>query len=89
MTQPVTRITVTLLNALLAAIEDAVRPAFERSRSAFVAKTVRQALASIENAEIDAALVAMATDAEYQREALRIAAELEQASWETLQLPAP
>lgn len=85
----VTRITVALSNALLAAIDDAVRMGVVRSRSAFVAEAVRQALASIESAEIDAAFAAMAVDEEYQREALEIATEFERASLEALQLPTP
>lgn len=85
----VTRITVTLPNALLAVIDDAVRMGTASSRDAFIVEAVRQALAAIENAEIDAAFAAMATDEEYQREALHIATEFEHASWEALQFPTP
>jgi hypothetical protein len=59
------------------------------SRSAFVAAAMRQALAAIKRAENDDAFAAMATDGDYQREALQFAAELERASWEALQRPTP
>ncbi|HKS69216.1 MAG TPA: hypothetical protein VJQ45_02265, partial [Ktedonobacterales bacterium] len=71
---------VTLPNALLTAIDDAVRTGAARSRDAFIVEAARQALAAIENAETDAAFTLMATDEEYQREALHIAAEFERAS---------
>lgn len=66
-----------------------MREGKSRSRNAFVARAVRQALVVIENAEIDAAFAALATDDGYQREALRITAEFERARWETLALDLP
>lgn len=85
MAHEVTRTTLALPDDLLAGIDRAVHEGKSRSRNAFVAEAVRQALASIENAEIDAAFAAMAVDEEYQREALEIAGEFEHASWEALQ----
>lgn len=85
MANKITRTTLALPDDLLASIDRAVHEGKSRSRNAFVAEAVRQALAAIENAEIDAAFAAMATDDDYQREALRIAGEFEHASWEALQ----
>ncbi|HEX6817149.1 MAG TPA: ribbon-helix-helix domain-containing protein [Ktedonobacterales bacterium] len=89
MAHDIRRITVTLPSPLLTAIDDAVRSGVARSRCAFVTDAVRQALAAIKHAEIDAAFAAMATDEAYQREALQIAAEFERASWDALQRPTP
>lgn len=89
MARKVKRFTVTLPDALLMAIDGAVRTGAARSRNAFVAGAVRQAIVAIESVEIDAAFAAMATDEDYQREALQIAGEFERASWEALQLPTP
>lgn len=84
MANNITRTTLALPDDLLASIDRVVHEGKSRSRNAFVAEAVRQALVAIENAEIDAAFAAMATDDEYQREALRIAGEFEHASWEAL-----
>jgi metal-responsive CopG/Arc/MetJ family transcriptional regulator len=85
MAHNMTRTTLALPDDLLAGIDRVVQEGKSRSRNAFVAEAVRQALAVIENAEIDAAFAAMASDDEYQREALRIAGEFEHAGWEALQ----
>lgn len=85
MADAITRTTLALPDELLAGIDRVVREGKSRSRNAFVADAVRQALAAIQRAEIDAAFAAMATDEEYQREALQIASEFERASWEALQ----
>lgn len=84
MAHDVTRTTLALPDDLLAGIDRVVHEGKSRSRNAFVAEAVRQALAAIENTEIDAAFAAMATDEEYQREALQITGEFEHASWEAL-----
>lgn len=80
------RTTLTLPADLLEATDQAVREGKARSRNAFVAEAIRDALWAQQRAEIDADLAEMATDVEYQREAAQIMAECAGADRESGQL---
>lgn len=71
------RTTITLPNELL--------EGKAKNRNEFVAQALRRELAKIKRAEIDAALVEMAQDPDYQTEVLKMEAEFASAQWEALQ----
>lgn len=80
------RTTITLPAELLAATDEAVSQGKARSRNEFVAQALLHELETLKRAEIDAALVEMAQDREYQAQVLKMEAEFAVASWEALQL---
>ncbi|MDR9894841.1 ribbon-helix-helix protein, CopG family [Aetokthonos hydrillicola Thurmond2011] len=80
------RTTLTLPKELLEATDKAVREGKAKSRNDFVALALRRELAAMKRAEIDAALMEMATDPDYQAEVLKLEAEFATAEWEALQL---
>ena len=80
------RTTIALPAALLAAIDKAVSQGKAKSRNEFVAQALRHELEAIERSEINAALVEMTQDPDYQAEVLKIEAEFAAATWEALQL---
>ena len=80
------RTTITLPAELLAATDKAVSQGKAKSRNEFVAQALLHELEALKRAEIDAALMEMAQDPEYQAEVLQMEAEFAVASWEALQL---
>ncbi len=80
------RTTITLPAELLAATDKAVSQGKAKSRNEFVAQALLHELEALKRAEIDAALIEMAKDPEYQAQVLQMEAEFAVASWEALQL---
>jgi metal-responsive CopG/Arc/MetJ family transcriptional regulator len=80
------RTTITLPAELLAATDKAVSQGKAKSRNEFVAQALLHELEAIKRAEIDAALMEMAQNPEYQAQVLQMEAEFAVASWEALQL---
>ena len=85
---PVARIrtTVAIAEDVLAAVDDAIQEGLARSRNEFLETALKNQLAASRRAAIDAAFARMAEDADYQQEALEIAAEFESADRESLEL---
>lgn len=81
-----TRTTLTLPIQLLEATDLMVKSGKVKSRNEFVAQALRKELAAQRRSEIDAAFAEMASDSEYQAEALQVDREFTAASWEALQL---
>ncbi len=67
-------------------MDEAVKRGLAHSRSELLADAVRLELARLERERVDAEFAAMATDSSYRREAVRLAAELDGASWEALSM---
>lgn len=86
MEQQTVRTTLTLPKDLLEAADKAVQAGKAKSRNEFVARALRRELAAQKRAEIDAALVEMASDVEYQTEILQMETEFAPAQWEALKL---
>jgi metal-responsive CopG/Arc/MetJ family transcriptional regulator len=80
------RTTITLPAELLAATDKAVSQGKAKSRNEFVAQALLHELEALKRAEIDAALMEMAQDPEYQVQVLQMEAEFAAASWEALQV---
>ncbi|HEY9904435.1 MAG TPA: ribbon-helix-helix domain-containing protein [Candidatus Sericytochromatia bacterium] len=80
------RTTITLPAELLAATDMAISQGKAKSRNEFVAQALLHELEALKRAEIDAALMEMAQNPEYQAEVLQMEAEFAVASWEALQL---
>ena len=80
------RTTITLPAELLAATDKAVNQRKAKSRNEFVAQALLHELEALKRAEIDAALIEMAQNSEYQAQVLQMEAEFALASWEALQL---
>ncbi|HBL13262.1 MAG TPA: CopG family transcriptional regulator [Cyanobacteria bacterium UBA11162] len=80
------RTTITLPAELLAATDKAVSKGKAKSRNEFVAQALLHELEALKRAEIDAALIEMAQDSEYQAQVLQMEAQFAVASWEALQL---
>ena len=80
------RTTITLPAELLDATDKAVSQGKAKSRNEFVAQAILHELEALKRAEIDAALMEMAQDPEYQAQVLQMEAEFAVASWEALQL---
>jgi|AGSF01.1.fsa_nt_gi hypothetical protein len=85
-TQPDVRIKMTLPVELLNATYRAVGEGKAKSISEFVAQALLHELEALKKAEIDAALMEMAQDPEYQSQVLQMEAEFAAGSWEALQL---
>jgi metal-responsive CopG/Arc/MetJ family transcriptional regulator len=79
------RTTVALPAELLEAADDAVRHGKAKSRNGLLARSLRNELAALERAAIDAAFAGMANDAEYQAEAQEIAGQFAASDWEAFQ----
>lgn len=80
------RTTLSIPADLLEATDSAVKAGKAKSRNEFVATALRKELAAIRRAEIDAEFAHMATDAEYQAEALAICEEFAVSDWEAFQI---
>jgi len=80
------RTTVSLPADLLRSMDVAVRRGRACSRSELLADAARRELARYDREEIDVQFAEMATDPAYRREALRIAEEVDAASWEALRM---
>jgi metal-responsive CopG/Arc/MetJ family transcriptional regulator len=80
-----TRTTISLPTVLLAATDRAVTAGKAKSRNDLIARAIQKELALIRRAEIDADLLEMADDVEYQAEVLQMEAEFAVAQWEALQ----
>jgi metal-responsive CopG/Arc/MetJ family transcriptional regulator len=80
------RTTITLPAELLAAADQAVSQGKANSRNEFVAQALTHELEALKRVEIDAALMEMVQDPEYQAQVLKMEAEFSVASWEALQL---
>lgn len=86
MKQQTVRTTLTLPSELLEATDLAVSQGKAKSRNELVAQALRHELAALRRIEIDASLVEMVQNPDYQAEVLKIEAEFATASWEALQL---
>jgi Arc/MetJ-type ribon-helix-helix transcriptional regulator len=80
------RTTLSLPAELLEATDRAVSEGKAKSRNEFVARAIRNELATQKRAEIDAEFAHMAKDTEYQAEAEIINQEFAHSDWEALQL---
>ena len=80
------RTTVTLPAELLAATDKIISQGKAKSRNEFVAQALMHELEALKRAEIDAALVEMAQDPDYQAQVRQMEAEFAVASWEALPL---
>ncbi len=80
------RTTITLPAELLAATDRIVSQGKAKSRNEFVAQALLHELEAIKRASIDAELIEMAQDPDYQAQVLQMEAEFAVASWEALQL---
>ncbi|MDB9372254.1 ribbon-helix-helix domain-containing protein [Nodularia sphaerocarpa] len=80
------RTTITLPVEILTAADDAVSQGKAKNRNDFVAVAILHELEALKRAEIDAALMEMTQDPEYQAQVLKMDAEFAVASWEALQL---
>jgi metal-responsive CopG/Arc/MetJ family transcriptional regulator len=80
------RMTLALPADLLAAVDQAVRAGYARSRNELVARALQRELAAQQRAAIDAAFAAMAEDPAYQTEAQAITAAFAHTDWEALRL---
>jgi metal-responsive CopG/Arc/MetJ family transcriptional regulator len=80
------RTTVALPADLLDAADRAVRAGKAESRADLLSRGLRRELAARRRAEIDAAFLEMASDPEYQAEALGTAEEAVAAGWEALRI---
>lgn len=69
---------------LLDAADRAVRRGLAGSRTELLSRALRRELAAQDRAAIDAAFAAMATDPDYQREAVILAEEGVVAGWEAI-----
>lgn len=85
MTNQTVRTTITLPTELLTATDEAVSQGKAKNRNEFIAQALLHELAAMKRAEIDAALVEMAQDPEYQAQVLKMDTEFAVASWEALQ----
>jgi metal-responsive CopG/Arc/MetJ family transcriptional regulator len=85
MIDPITRTTIALPAGLLAATDRAVTSGKAKNRTELITRAIQRELALIRRAEIDADLLAMAQDVEYQAEVLQLEAEFAVAQWEALQ----
>ncbi len=78
------RTTVAIPRDLLVAVDRAVRDGLAKSRNDFLAAALHRELRAHRRRTIDAAFAGMATDPDYQREALAMTREMEATDWETL-----
>jgi metal-responsive CopG/Arc/MetJ family transcriptional regulator len=85
MIDPTTRTTIALPAGLLAATDRAVTAGKAKNRTELITRAIQRELALIRRAEIDADLLEMAQDAEYQAEVLQLESEFAVAQWEALQ----
>ena len=80
------RTTLTLPSELLQATDAMVKKGKAQSRNEFIAQALKNELAALKKAEIDAELLEMAQQPEYHKEVLKMEAEFASSSWEALQL---
>ncbi len=80
------RTTVTLPSELLASMDEAVERGWAHSRNELLAAAARHELERYERELVDAQFADMASDGDYQRNAARLARELDPASWEALRM---
>jgi metal-responsive CopG/Arc/MetJ family transcriptional regulator len=80
------RTTLTLPAELVQAADSAVSKGKAKSRNDFVARAIRNELAALLRAEIDAEFAEMANDTEYQAEVEILNKEFVQADWEAFKL---
>lgn len=80
------RTTVSLPADLLEAADRAVRGGSAKSRAELLARALRRELAAQRRKQIDEAFLEMATDPDYQADAIVLAEEAVVAGWEALRL---
>ena len=80
------RTTITLPAELLAETDRIVSQGKAKSRNEFVAQALLHELEALKRAEIDAELIEMTQDPDYQAQVLQMEAEFGVASWEAFQL---
>lgn len=80
------RTTVALPADLLDAADRAVRGGAAKSRAELLARALSRELAARRRKQIDAGFLAMATDPDYQADAIVLAEEAVAAGWEALRL---
>ena len=85
MIDPTTRITIALPAGLLAATDRAVTSGKAKNRTELITRAIQRELLLIRRAEIDADLLDIAQDIEYQSEVLKLEAEFAVAQWEAFQ----
>lgn len=66
--------------------DQAVRDGRARSRADLLARALRREFAAQRRASVDEAFAAMASDPEYQADALRLTGEYEVADWEAIRI---
>jgi metal-responsive CopG/Arc/MetJ family transcriptional regulator len=86
---PTTRTTIALPAGLLAATDRAVTSGKAKNRTELTTRAIQGELALIRRAEIDADLLDMAQDVEYQAEVMQLEAEFAAAQCESLQTIEP
>jgi metal-responsive CopG/Arc/MetJ family transcriptional regulator len=77
---------VAIPSELLAATDKAIQQRKAKSRNDFIARALRRELEALKRAEIDAELVEMVNDEDYQKDVLQMEAEFATAQWEAFQL---
>jgi metal-responsive CopG/Arc/MetJ family transcriptional regulator len=77
--------TIALPVALLVATDQAVKAGKAKNRNELITRAIQRELALIRRAEIDADLLEMSQDNEYQAEVLQMEAEFAVVQWEALQ----
>ncbi|MBE9005039.1 CopG family transcriptional regulator [Fortiea sp. LEGE XX443] len=78
--------TLAIPRELLEATDKAVLEGKARSRNDFMVQALRRELAAQKRAAIDAALIEMTSDPDYQAEVLKLEAEFAAAQWEAFLL---
>jgi metal-responsive CopG/Arc/MetJ family transcriptional regulator len=85
MIDPTTRTTIALPAGLLAATDRAITAGKAKNRTELITRAIQRELALIRRAEIDADLLEMAQDVEYQTEVMQLEVEFSVAQWEAFQ----
>ena len=85
------RTTVAVPRELLGEVDNLIDQGRVKSRNSFIVKALESELKRLRSEEIDRAFAEMATDEEFKKESLMIAAEFSSADWEALrsELPKP
>lgn len=79
------RTTVTLPAELLAEADQVIKDGKAKSRNEFFTQALQREITALKRAEIDAELLEMAQDPEYQSQVMQLEAEFASASWEAWQ----
>lgn len=86
MENPTIQTTLTLPAALVQAVDSAINQGKAKNRNDFITRAIRNELAALQRAEIDAEFLEMANDTKYQAEVEIINREFARADWEAFKL---